>query len=308
MKILVTGGTGMVGSAFKEVNTNHVITLVGSKDYDLTDVSETREMISNNNPDAIIHLAAKVGGVKGNKTYMNDFFVQNLAINMNVLQESHNMGVDKVVSLLSTCVYPDDVKFPLTEGQIHSGFPHHSNYGYAYAKRMIDIHSRTLRTQYGRKYICAVPNNLYGPHDNFDLENGHVAAAIFRKIHEAKHLGIVPRFWGDGAARREFTYSEDIAKILLFLIENYDGEEPINVGDTHEISIKELVIAISEIVEYEGKIEWDVSKPSGQFRKPSSNNKFMQLNSDFCYTSFTDGLRKTYSWLNKAYPDIRGIK
>ena len=308
MKIIVTGGTGMVGSAFKNINTNHEIVLVGSKDYDLTDISQTRQMISKNEPDGIIHLAAKVGGVKGNKTYMNDYFVQNLAINMNVLQQSHNMGVSKVVSLLSTCVYPDDVVFPLTEEEIHSGYPHHSNFGYAYAKRMADIHSRTLRKQYGRKYICAVPNNLYGPHDNFDLENGHVAAAIFRKIYEAKHLGIIPKFWGNGEPLREFTYSEDVAKILLFLIENYDEEQPINIGNTQEISIREMVTLVSKIAGYEGEIQWDTTKPTGQFRKPSCNNKFIQLNPNFCYTDFSDGLRNTYSWFSKTYPKVRGVK
>ena len=308
MKILVTGGTGMVGNAFNHVDTKHEIILVGSKDHDLTDILQTREMIFKNKPDGIIHLAAKVGGVKGNKTYMNDFFVQNLAINMNVLQESHNLGVTKVVSLLSTCVYPDEVSFPLTEDQIHNGYPHHSNFGYAYAKRMADIHSRALRAQHGRKYICAVPNNLYGPHDNFDLENGHVAAAIFRKIYEAKNFGITPKFWGNGEALREFTYSEDVAKILLFLIENYDEEQPINIGNTQEISIKKMVSAVSEIAGYKGEIAWDTTKPSGQFRKPSCNNKFIQLNPDFCYTDFSAGLRKTYSWFNERYPIARGVE
>ena len=209
MKILITGGTGMVGSSFKNVDTEHELVFVGSKDYNLTSRAETDKMLRDIRPDNIVHLAAKVGGVKGNTDFVNDFFNENIQMNTNVLESSHEHGIPKVISFLSTCVYPNEVTYPLTEEQIHNGPPHKSNFGYAYAKRMADIHSRTMRQQYGHDYICAIPNNLYGPNDNFDLENGHVIPAIIRKIYEAKNKGPVPIFWGSGSPLREFTYSDD---------------------------------------------------------------------------------------------------
>ena len=307
MRILITGGTGMVGSGFKKINTNHELVLVGSADYDLCERNSADKMIKEVKPDSIIHLAAKVGGVKGNTDYVNDFFVKNLQINMNILECAHKNDVNKVISFLSTCVYPDKVRYPLTEDQIHNGPPHKSNFGYAYAKRMVDIHSRALRQQYGRKYICAIPNNLYGPFDNFDLQNGHVVPAIIRKIYEAKMSGKIPSFWGTGAPLREFTYSEDIAKILLLLLEEYEEETPINIGSPAEISIKQLVEEVSEILEFNSPIEWNVKMPEGQLRKPSSNEKFLSLFPGHSYTPLREGLEKTCDWFIKNYPNVRGV-
>jgi len=307
MRILITGGTGMVGSGFKNVKTNHDLVFVGSKDYNLLDRGETNNMISETKPDAIIHLAAKVGGVKGNTDYINDFFIQNLQMNTNLLESAHELHVNKVISFLSTCVYPDSVNYPLTEDQIHNGPPHKSNYGYAYAKRMVDIHSRSLRQQHGRKYICAIPNNLYGPHDNFDLENGHVIPAIIRKVYEAKINGNTPNFWGSGSPLREFTYSDDIAQILLLLLEKYDGEMPINIGTPDEISIRELVYKICKILDFKKPVKWDTDMPEGQHRKPSSNKRFLKLFPNYNYTSLDEGLEKTCEWFLNNYPNVRGV-
>ena len=307
MRILITGGTGMVGSGFKNIKTNHDLVYVGSKDYNLLDRSEADNMISETKPDAIIHLAAKVGGVKGNTDYINDFFIQNLQMNTNVLESAHQFNVNKVISFLSTCVYPDSVNYPLTEDQIHNGPPHKSNYGYAYAKRMVDIHSRSLRQQYGRKYICAIPNNLYGPHDNFDLENGHVIPAIIRKVYEAKINYNTPNFWGSGSPLREFTYSDDIAQILLLLLEKYDGEMPINIGTPDEISIRDLVNKICNILDFKRPVKWDVDMPEGQHRKPSSNKRFLKLFPNYIYTSLDEGLEKTCEWFLNNYPNVRGV-
>jgi GDP-L-fucose synthase len=307
MKILITGGTGMVGSSFKKIKTEHELIFVGSRDYDLVSREQTTQMIKSIMPDSIIHLAAKVGGVKGNTDFVNDFFTQNIQMNTNVLECAHEHGVEKVISFLSTCVYPNKVIYPLTEDQIHNGPPHQSNFGYAYAKRMADIHSRTMRQQYGHDYICAIPNNLYGPNDNFDLNNGHVIPAIIRKIHEAKNNGTVPVMWGSGAPLREFTFSNDIPKILLLLLEKYSKAEPINIGCCEEISIRAAVEEICDIMDYTGVIKWDTTKPEGQFRKPSSNKKFLQLCPEFKYTSFRDGLAETCNWFVKQYPDVRGF-
>ena len=217
----------------------------------------------------------------------------------------------KVVSLLSTCVYPDAayITYPLTEDQLHLGPPHSSNFGYAYAKRMVDVMSRAYRQQYGCNFITAIPNNLYGENDNFHLENSHVVPAIIRKVWEAK-IREQPfvECWGDGSALREFTYSEDIVKVLMFLIENYDEPEPINIGNTEEHSIKEVVELICLLLEYNGQVKWNTDKPSGQHRKPSSNQKLLNLGWEKeWYTSLEKGLTKTCKWVKLNYPNLRGI-
>jgi GDP-L-fucose synthase len=307
MKILVTGGTGMIGSAFNNVKTDHELVLYGSNQYDLRDPQQVSDMLYHNPVDGVIHLAARVGGVKGNTDYVADFFHDNIMINTNLLSACHEHGVTKVVSVLSTCVYPDVVTYPLTEDQIHKGSPHQSNFGYAYAKRMLDIHSKALRSQYGREYVCAIPNNLYGPNDNFDLDNGHVLPAIIRKVWEAKQTGCAPTFWSDGSALREFTYSSDFAKILIWMVENYSKEEPLNIGNPREVSIASVVDMVCKSLEYDGPVSWDKSKPAGQFRKPSSNKNFLNLYGDFDYLSLGEGLDLTIKWFLDNYPNIRGI-
>lgn len=307
MKVLITGGSGMVGSAFQKVKTDHELILVGSRQYDLRSADETYGMFKDIKPDAVIHLAARVGGVKGNSDYVADFFFDNIMINTNVLQVAKDFRVPKAVSLLSTCVYPDKVKYPLTEDQIHNGEPHQSNFGYAYAKRMLDVYSRAIRKQYGLKYTTAVPNNLYGPNDNYDLENGHAVAAVIRKIHDATLNKKSPIFWGSGNPLREFTNSEDVAKILLWMLENYEDETPLNIGNSVEHSIKDLVRITSEIFEYEGNVEWDVSMPEGQYKKPSSNNNFKDLNPGFPYTDLFTGLSENIKWYKENYPNVRGL-
>jgi len=308
MRILVTGGTGMVGSAFKNIKTEHELILVGSADYDLRRSSDCRCMFADHQPDAIIHLAAKVGGVKGNTDYIADFFHDNIMINTNLLNACHDHDISKVVSVLSTCVYPDSVTYPLTEDQMHMGPPHQSNFGYAYAKRMLDVHSRALRSQHERQYVCAISNNLYGPHDNFDLDNGHVLPSIIRKVWEAKQTNHAPTFWSDGSALREFTYSYDFAKILMWMVENYSAEEPLNIGNPKERSITSVVDLVCKNLGYDGPIIWDKSKPAGQFRKPSSNRNFLNLHGDFDYLSLNDGLSVTIDWFLDNYPNIRGVE
>ena len=309
MKILITGGTGMVGSAFKDINTKHNLVLIGSSEQDLTDYESAYSAISEHNPDAVIHLAARVGGVKGNSDYVADFYSDNIRINTNVLLPAPSLGVKKVLSLLSTCIYPDKATYPLTEEQIHNGPPHQSNFGYAYAKRMLEVQSRAYRQQYGRNFITAVPNNLFGEYDNFDLENGHVIPAIIRKVYEAKQSGSDIVLWGDGTPLREFTYSKDLAKILLLLLERYDRIEPINVGNTSECSIKDIAMIIADIFDYQGNIVWDTSKPKGQMRKPSDNSNLLNMGwKREDYSDFRDSLEKTCQWFLNNYPNVRGIK
>ena len=308
MRILITGGTGMIGSSFSDLETNHELVLVGSKQFDLRSRNAVDQMLDEIRPDAIIHLAAHVGGVKANTDYVSDFFYDNIMINANILESAKNHKIGKVLSLLSTCVYPDNPSYPLTENQIHNGEPHESNFGYAYAKRMLEIHSRAIRRQYGMKYITAVPNNVYGPNDNHDLNNGHVIPSMIRKFHEAKLKNNDVVLWGDGSPLREFTLSFDVARALLLLLENYDGESPVNIGCHDQRSISQVANIIAEQIGFDGDVIWDSKMPTGQLKKPSSNKKFLDMFPEFCYTDLETGLKKTCKWFADNYPNVRGVK
>ncbi len=306
-RILVTGGTGMVGSALREVLPEAIY--LSSKDGDLRDQKITNDIFEKLQPEIVIHLAGKVGGVKANLTYLGDFFYDNIMINTNVLEACKRFKVEKALSMLSTCVYPDDTTYPLMEEQIHNGMPHHTNYAYACAKRMLDIQSRAYRDQYGSNFITVIPNNLFGINDNFDLDNSHVLPAIIRKIYEGKRFNKDVVLWGDGTPLREFTYSCDMAKIILFLMKEYDDREPINVGNTKEYSIKEVAEIIASIYDYKEPIIWDTLKPPGQFRKPSSNEKLLELGwSSDNYTDIHISLKKVCDWFAKEYKHTRGVK
>ena len=302
MNCIITGGSGMVGSSFKRI----------LPEAEYPNREQFYHLLFDPKGKGIIHLAAKVGGVKANSEEVAQFYYENSNINQKILHDAHLRGANKVLSLLSTCVYPDApyINYPLTEDQLHLGPPHHSNFGYAYAKRMVDVMSRAYRQQYGCNFITAIPNNLYGENDNFDLENSHVIPALIRKVWEAKINKEPSVFcWGDGSPLREFTYSEDIARILLFLMENYDEPEPINIGNTDEYSIKEVVEMICDILGYDGKLEWQTDQPSGQRRKPSSNQKLLDLGWEKeNYTPLKEGLKKTCNWFIMNYPNIRGYE
>ena len=309
-RFLITGGSGMVGEALKEILIGRNVTFLSSRECDLRDEMKTVTFFRKCKPKYVIHLAARVGGIKANSDYIADFFTENIRINTNVLECSRMMGVKKAISVLSTCIYPAKVKYPLTEEQLHNGFPHESNYGYAFAKRALDVMSRAYRKQYNCNFITAISNNLFGKYDNFDLDNSHVIPAIIRKIHEAKindKKEVI--FWGDGSAKREFTYAKDFAKALLFLFEKYEGEEPVNLGNTKEYTIKTVVGLVSKMLDYKGKIIWDKTKPNGQLKKPSSNKKFLKLGwKEKDYTDFEIALKETVDWVVYNYPNLRGIK
>lgn len=310
-ELLVTGGTGMVGKAIQNLlPEDYDAAFVGSSDYNLLDPVKARKMFRELKPKKVIHLAAKVGGVKANSEQLADFFNENILINTNVLMAADKYNVQNVVSLLSTCVYPDArwVEYPLTERQLHLGPPHDSNFGYAYSKRMVEVQSRAYRIQKNRNYTTAIPNNIYGPHDNFHLEDGHVVPAVIRKIFEAKQANTNARFWGSGEPLREFTFSEDIAACLLKMVgcptgQVYASEIPCNIGTNKETSIRELVETVAEIFDFNGEIIWDATKPAGQHRKPSTNGRVLHE-----YKDLKSGLTVTCDWFQKNYPNVRGVK
>ncbi len=303
--LLITGGSGMVGNSLKQLIPDAFY--ISSENCDLTSEQDTRYMFKHLKPTKVIHLAAKVGGVKANSEQVGQFYTDNIRINTNVLHYSMIYKVEKVLSLLSTCIYPDIVSYPLTEEQIHNGPPHESNFGYAYAKRMIDIQSRAYRKQYGCNFITAVPNNLFGEHDNFDLNNSHVIPAMIRKMYDAKKNNEDVILWGDGTPLREFTYSKDLAQILLFLLDSYNDEMPINIGNTKQYTIKQIAELISIKIGFNNKIVWDSLKPNGQFKKPSDNSKLLNLGFSNNYTDIDIALTNVCNWYKLNYPNIRGI-
>lgn len=315
MKI-ITGGSGLLGNAFKQLMPNALFPT--HKELDLNNREETIQYFDKYNSlsvktiDAVIHLAGRVGGVKANTEFVYDFYETNSEINNNVISSCIFADIPKLVCCLSTCIYPEEkyVTYPLTEDQLHKGPPHPSNFGYAYAKRMVDIQLKAARQQYSCEYISVIPNNMYGEHDNFDLENGHVLPSLIRKIWEAK-INNKPSFtvWGDGEIYREFTYAGDIAKAILFCLEKYNGSEPINIGNTQEYKLKDAIQLITKHLDYNGDIIYDITKPKGQIRKPTSNQKFLNLGwKNEWYTPLDIGLKRTCDWFKLNYPNVKGVK
>lgn len=302
--ILVTGGSGMVGTALKKLIPS--AKFISTKECDLRNSYDTLRLFAQYRPDHVIHLAARVGGLKANMEKLGEFYYDNIMINTNVLEAARRYEVEKVVSLLSTCVYPDKTSYPLVEEQIHDGNPHESNFAYAYAKRMLDVQSRAYRQQYGCNFITAVPNNLFGENDNYDLEDSHVIPAIIRKMYEAQRQEMAVTLWGDGSPLREFTYSSDLARAILLLLKEYDELEPINIGNIEEVSIKYIAEKIAEKIGFTGNIIWQTEMPSGQYRKPSDNSRFQNL-FGMEYTDFDKALTNTCEWFIINYPNVRGV-
>jgi GDP-L-fucose synthase len=256
-------------------------------------------------PDGVIHCAGKVGGVGGNLNYKGEYFYNNLMINTNVIEAARQAGVKRLVAFLSTCIFPDDVQYPLTIDQIHNGEPHYSNYPYAYAKRMADIQIRAYREQYGLNYTSIIPSNIYGPNDNFSLEHGHVMPMLIHKLYLAKKNKTDFIVWGTGKPLREFIYSRDIAKISEWVLDNYEDTEPLIISGDEEISIKDLVEILVNEFKFKGKVIFDESKPDGQFKKPSDNSRIKELLPDFKYTPLEQGIKETVNWFYENYEKAR---
>jgi GDP-L-fucose synthase len=214
-KILVTGGNGLVGSQFRGGEYNYF----NSSDCNLRNPEEVNEMFDKK-WDSVIHCAAKVGGLGGNMNHKGEYFYDNIMINTNVIEESRKCGIKNLVCFLSTCVFPDNVEYPLTEDKIHLGPPHFSNDAYAYSKRMADVQIRAYREQYGLNYKSVIPTNIYGINDNFDIENGHVVPSLIHKCYVARETNTPLVIWGSGKPLREFIYNKDVAKLTEWVLDN----------------------------------------------------------------------------------------
>ena len=307
--VLVTGGTGLVGNAIKNISEhleNYKFVFISSKDYDLTTFQKTYEMFLKYSPNYVIHLAACVGGLYKNMNNKVEMLEKNLMINYNVLKCSHDFKVEKLICCLSTCIFPDNVNYPINESMLHNGPPHHSNDAYAYAKRMLEIHCKAYRENYGDNFICVTPTNIYGPFDNFDLENAHVLPALIHKCYIAKKYNIDFSIRGTGSPLRQFIYSEDLAKLIINIMENHNDDNIIlSVPESDEISIKDIAFIIAKCFDYENYLIFDPNFSDGQYKKTVSVEKLLNKIPNFQFTNIHNGIEKTVKWFIENYENIK---
>jgi len=280
-KIYVAGHRGMVGSAIVralELKDFNNLVLKTSAELDLRDQFGVRQFFELEQPDYVFLAAAKVGGIKANATYSAEFLYDNLMIQNNVIHESYLNKVKKLLFLGSSCIYPKMAPQPLKEEYLMTGPLENTNEAYAIAKIAGIKMCETYRSQYGCNFISAMPTNLYGPNDNYDLKNSHVLPALLRKFHEAKEQGKPSvEIWGTGTPRREFLHVDDLALACIFLMERYDGLSFVNIGSGTDIDIKSLAMLIKEIVGYSGDLQFDLTKPDGTPRKLMDSSRLVSL-------------------------------
>ena len=298
MTILVAGGSGLVGSAivneFKRLNRD--VIGISSKDVNLLDRNKTFEYINDLKPTAIIDSAAKVGGIGGNNSFPVEFLSQNLQIQTNLMDAAHAAKVDKFIFLGSSCIYPKVCPQPIKEEYLLTGELEQTNSAYAIAKISGIELIRSYRKEYGHRWISLMPTNLYGPNDNFDLENGHVLPVLIRKFVEAQQTSTEEVIaWGTGTPLREFLHVEDLAKAVVLCLDKYDDSQHINVGTAEEISIKNLAEKIANKVGFKGKIVWNKNKPDGTLRKVLDNRRILDLGWK-PLISLDEGITKTIEW------------
>nr|WP_205937762.1 GDP-L-fucose synthase [Rhizobium leguminosarum] len=297
-KVWVAGHRGMVGSALvrRLHSENCTVITAARQELDLKRQDEVEKFVQVNKPDAIILAAAKVGGILANDTLPADFLYDNLIIEANIFEAAHRNGVDRLLFLGSSCIYPKFAPQPISEDALLTGSLEPTNEWYALAKISGIKLAEAYRRQHGRDYISAMPTNLYGPGDNFDLQSSHVLPALIRKAHLAKLSGASEiTVWGTGTPRREFLHVDDCADALVFLLKNYSGAQHVNVGSGEDIEITELTRLVCRVVGYEGRIVHDLSKPDGTPRKLMSNQKLREM-SWKPHISLEDGIRATYAW------------
>lgn len=309
-RICVTGGDGFLGK--------HLINRLehyGAKnifvplypEYDFVKGEDVARMIADAKPDIIIHLAAKVGGIGANMEKPGEFFYDNLMMGIQLIHQAWQKGVEKFVAIGTICAYPKYTPIPFKEEDIWDGYPEETNAPYGLAKKMLLVQSQSYREQYGYNSIFLLPVNLYGPGDNFNPASSHVIPALIRKCLEAKERGdkqIVA--WGDGSPTREFIYAEDAAEGITLATMRYNSSDPVNIGSSFEISIKDLTELIARLCEFEGDIVWDTSKPNGQPRRKLDTTRAKERFGFEAKTSFEDGLKKTIAWYKEERARGRG--
>lgn len=317
-RVLVTGGNGLVGSAIKNVitenNTVDQYIFTTSHECDLRDRNATLELFEEHKPTHVIHLAAIVRGFYKSSKQNVEMFRDNIRINENVLEAANIHNIQKGIFCVSACVYPSEPsKYPMTEDMIYEGTPHQSNIGYCYAKRMLCMQCDTYNREHNRQYICVIPANIYGKHDNFNIENCHVVPSIIHRMYNTMNvnndnvddeLGCHDfTMFGTGIALRQFLYADDVANIFVMILDTYDDVKPINIADT-EVSIMDITNIIKEVFVHRGKIICDDTKSNGCLQRTISNDYFNSL-FDFKFKSLYDGLKETIDWFCENYNNCR---
>ncbi len=307
-RVVVTGGSGFLGS--------HVVARLASRhptevfvprsaSYDLTRREAVQQLYTDARPDVVFHLAAQVGGIGANQKNPGKYFHDNLAMGLHVIEEARTFGVPKVVVAGTICAYPKFAPIPFREDDLWNGYPEETNAPYGIAKKALLVMAQAYRAQYDQNVVFALPVNLYGPRDNFDLESSHVIPAMIRKCIEATRTGAAEIvLWGDGSPTREFLYADDCADALLRMAEAYDGPEPINFGSGHEISIRDLATLIGRLCGFEGKLIWDSTRPNGQPRRCLDVTRAREKLGFEATTTLEQGLAATIAW----YTDTLGTK
>ena len=307
----MTGGAGFLGTVvvaqLRQLGCRNIV-IPRSIDYDLVDMSAVRRLYADANPDLVLHLAARVGGIGVNQTHAGQFFYDNLMMGTQLMEVGRQRNLKKFVALATICSYPKFTPVPFREEELWTGYPEETNAPYGLAKKMMLVQAQAYRQQYGFNAIVLFPVNLYGPGDNFDMQTSHVIPALIRKCMEAKERGdgrVV--LWGDGSPSREFLYVDDAARAILLAAEHYNGNEPINLGTGHEITIQALAHLIADAVGFTGEIVWDTAKPNGQPRRCLEVSRAKQLFGFESTTAFTDGIQKTVSWFQANRAQVREV-
>lgn len=301
LSVAVTGGAGFLGGhvvqALKQAGAKKV-SIVRSAEHDLRDSQACAKALAG--ADAVIHLAATVGGIGFNQLHPAQLFYDNMLMGLNVIHESWKLGIQKVVALGTICAYPKFTPVPFQESALWDGYPEETNAPYGLAKKMLLVQAQAYRQQYGFNTIYLLPTNLYGPGDKFDPAVSHVIPALMRKCVEAKESGAQEvELWGSGSATREFLFVEDAADGIVRALQQYNGADPVNLGSQQEISIHSLAETIQELVGYEGSLRWNSAKPDGQPRRKVDATRAKELFGFEAKTSFKEGLRQTLDWFLK---------
>ena len=309
-RICVTGGAGFLGThlirRLKEHGAKEIF-VPQYPEYDLVREADIIRMIDTAKPDIIIHLAAKVGGIGANREKPGEFFYDNLMMGVQLIHQSWLKSVEKFVAIGTICAYPKYTPIPFKEEDLWNGYPEETNAPYGLAKKMLLVQSQAYREQYGYNSIFLLPVNLYGPGDNFNPASSHVIPALIRKYLEAKEQGaseIVA--WGDGSPTREFIYVEDAAEGIALATQKYNSSEPVNIGSSFEISIKELTETIARLTGFNGTIRWDTTKPNGQPRRKLDTSRAREAFGFEARTDFEEGLKRTIAWYANERANGRG--
>ena len=297
MKILITGGSGLVGKHLKDIMPDAVY--ISSKDFDLMDIDRVDAMMDTFKPKLVVHLAARVGGITDNINYPVEYLEQNILMNTNILKKCHEFNVDKVIAILSTCIYPDKVNnYPMVEKDLFNGPPPPTNFSYAMSKRCMAVHIDSYVKQYQKKWCYLIPCNLYGEYDKYEEHHSHFVSALIKRIYENDEQ---IEMWGTGKPLRQFMYGGDLARVIKYMIDN-DIVDNFNVAPDCVYTIKELAeIGVKACGKEHLEIIYDNTKPDGQFRKDVDSSKLLSVLKDFEFTTLEDGIKKTYDTFSKKY-------